>query len=175
VTSKAAKGGKVMKYLWRRLMGRCTSCGQKLKSNQTTTERISEINDRADHQAKSLGRCPQVQSCKKCHKLVFEGEAGFVQSLLLVDMVDIYPRTLQPFTARPAPSEARCRLACGLLTGRGCGDVEKELPNLNQKLTIHSSTHFPIHASRDTNFYPLSRYCQRITKKAQARKVYFQA
>ena len=90
-----------MKYLWRQVTGRCTFCGQKLNSNQTTTERISEINDRADHRAKSLGRCPQVQSCKKCHKLVFEGDAGFVPSLLLVDMVDIYPRTSHGFTSRP--------------------------------------------------------------------------
>lgn len=80
-----------MKHLWRHVTGRCTFCGQKLISNQTTTERISAINDRADHQAKLLGRCPQVQSCQECEKIVFEGETGFVRSLLLIDMLDIYP------------------------------------------------------------------------------------
>jgi len=75
-----------MKYVWRRLTGRCTVCGQKLNSKRAITERISEINDRANRLAKPLGRWPQVQNCTKCHKIVFESESGFVQSLLLIDM-----------------------------------------------------------------------------------------
>ena len=49
-------------------------------------ERLSEINDKAAHLTTLLGRKPQTQSCKKCHRMVFEGELGFVQSLLLIDM-----------------------------------------------------------------------------------------
>jgi len=75
-----------MKYLYRRLTGRCISCGQKLESNQTVAERVAEINKRSSRLANSLGRWPQVQSCMRCHKIVFEGEEGFVQSLLLIDM-----------------------------------------------------------------------------------------
>jgi len=75
-----------MKYLWRRLTGRCALCGQRLNSKQTIAKRMAEINKRSSRLAKSLGRWPQVQSCKRCHKIVFEGEAGFVQSLLLIDM-----------------------------------------------------------------------------------------
>lgn len=76
-----------MKYLWRRLTGRCTWCGQKFKPKQKRgRERISEINDKAVGLAASLGRWPQVQSCEKCHRIVFEGQSGFVQSLLLINM-----------------------------------------------------------------------------------------
>jgi hypothetical protein len=85
--SKAPKGGELMKYLWRLLTGRCTSCGQKLKSKQPIMERVSKINNKAEFLAASLGRKPQVQSCKKCHRIIFEGDPGFVQSLLLIDMV----------------------------------------------------------------------------------------
>ena len=87
------KGDGMMKHLWRLLTGRCTSCGQKLKSKQTGTERVSEINNKADLLAASFGRRPQVRSCEKCHRIVFEEELGFVQSLLLIDMdLDIYPK-----------------------------------------------------------------------------------
>ncbi len=75
-----------MKHLWRLLTGRCTSCGQKLKSKQTMIERLEEINNKGSRLAKRLGRMPQVQSCKNCHRIVFEGEPGFVQSYLLIDM-----------------------------------------------------------------------------------------
>ena len=80
------KEGGMMKHLWRLLTGRCTSCGQKLKSKQTVTERVSEINNKAGLLATSFGRRPQVQSCEKCDRIVFEGEQGFVQSLLLIDL-----------------------------------------------------------------------------------------
>ena len=76
----------MMKHLLKRLNRRCTSCGQKLKSKHTKIERLEEINNRGSLLAKRLGRTPQVQSCKNCHRIVFEGEAGFVQSYLLVDM-----------------------------------------------------------------------------------------
>lgn len=75
-----------MKYLLRRLAGQCTSCGQKLKSEQTMTKRMSEINSKADVLTTSFGRKPQVQSCNKCHRIIFEGDKGFVQSVLLTDM-----------------------------------------------------------------------------------------
>jgi len=75
-----------MKYLWRRLTGRCISCGKKLKSKQTEEEAVLEINNNAARLTKSLRRWPQTQNCKKCHRLVLEGQLGFVQSLLLIDM-----------------------------------------------------------------------------------------
>jgi hypothetical protein len=75
-----------MRSLWRWLTKRCASCGQRLDSEKAIREQVSEINDRASRLAKSLGRWPQVQSCKRCHKIVFEGESGFVQSLLLIDI-----------------------------------------------------------------------------------------
>ena len=75
-----------MKHLWRLFTGRCTSCGQKLRSKQTMIERLKEINNKGSRLAKQLERMPQVQSCKKCHRIIFEGELGFVQSLLLIDM-----------------------------------------------------------------------------------------
>jgi len=73
-----------MKYLWH-FTGRCKSCGQKLKSEQTIEERLQEINNIASHLAVKLGRQPQTQTCKECYKVVFEGEPGFTQSLLLID------------------------------------------------------------------------------------------
>jgi hypothetical protein len=75
-----------MKHLHRRLTGRCISCGQMLKSKQTITTRIVEINNKGTRLASRLGRTPQTQSCKKCHRIVFEGEPGFVQNYLLIDM-----------------------------------------------------------------------------------------
>ena len=87
-----------MKYLWRRLTARCMSCGQKLTLGQTETERIVQINKRSTKLAKSLGRWPQVQSCRKCHKIVFEGEPGFVQSFLLIHMD--YPGPMLPKPVR---------------------------------------------------------------------------
>lgn len=75
-----------MKYLWRRLTRRCTFCGQKLNSKQTAAERLVEINNRGNRLIEQLGRQPQVQGCKRCHRIVFEGEQGFVHSLLLIDM-----------------------------------------------------------------------------------------
>jgi len=84
-----------MKYLCRFLTWRCTSCGQKLKLKQTTAERLIELNDRAERLAASLERKPQTQSCTKCHKVVFETEPGFVQTYLLIDMVQAPALTKQ--------------------------------------------------------------------------------
>lgn len=75
-----------MRYIWRKLTKRCIFCGQKLNSKQTTAERLAEINNKGNRLIERLGHSPQVQSCKKCRKIVFEGEQGFVQSLLLIDM-----------------------------------------------------------------------------------------
>ncbi len=75
-----------MKHLCRRLAGRCISCGQKLNSKQTTTARIVEINNKGSRLASRLGRMPQAQTCKKCNRIVFEGQPGFVQNYLLIDM-----------------------------------------------------------------------------------------
>jgi len=75
-----------MNYIWRRLTGRCVSCGQKLNSKQIISDRMSEINQRAARLTKTLGRRPQVQTCRKCQQIVFESEPGFVQSYLLIDL-----------------------------------------------------------------------------------------
>ncbi|MCK4753426.1 MAG: hypothetical protein KAS75_08260 [Planctomycetes bacterium] len=75
-----------MKYLWWRLTQRCTLCGQKPNRKQTTEERLLEVNKRSSRLAKQLGHMPQTSNCEKCHMIVFEGEAGFVQSYLLADM-----------------------------------------------------------------------------------------
>lgn len=79
-------GGKKMKHLCRRLTGRCPSCGQKLNSKKTTTARIVEINNKGTRLASRLGRMPQTQTCKKCNRIVFEGQPGFIQNYLLIDM-----------------------------------------------------------------------------------------
>ena len=93
-----------MKYLWRLLNARCTLCGQKLESSQTVAERVTEINRRNARVAKSLGRYPQAQSCKKCHRIVFESEPGFVRSILLIDMD--YCRPFIPQADNNQPSGA---------------------------------------------------------------------
>ncbi len=80
-----------MKYLWRRLTKRCTCCGQQLNGHQTINDRIIEINRRAIRLTEELGRIPRAQNCKKCNRLVFEGEPGFVQRYLLVDILDYEP------------------------------------------------------------------------------------
>lgn len=76
-----------MVSMWRRLRGRCTSCGQGLNGRQSAVQRVSEINDRVDYLTLELGREPLAQSCPKCHQIVFEGERGFVQRYLLVDII----------------------------------------------------------------------------------------
>ncbi len=75
-----------MKHYWRRLTGRCTSCGQKLNSKKTLSTRIEEINNKGTRLASKLGRTPQARSCKKCNRIVFEGDPGFDPSYLLIDM-----------------------------------------------------------------------------------------
>ena len=76
-----------MKYVWRILMGRCTCCGQPLNGHRPSREVLAEINDRASRMADELGRSPRAQNCHKCNHLVFEGEPGFVQRYLLVDII----------------------------------------------------------------------------------------
>ena len=75
-----------MKYMWRKFLGKCTCCGQNLKTMKPANKRVAELNNRSSRLAKSLGRWPLVQSCKKCGKMVLEGEPGFVLSFLLIDL-----------------------------------------------------------------------------------------
>jgi len=76
-----------MKYVWRRLTGRCPRCGQRLNGYQAASARILEINTRATRLTEALGRSPLAQNCNKCSRIVFEGESGFVQRYLLVDIL----------------------------------------------------------------------------------------
>jgi len=76
-----------MVYMWRRLRRRCTLCGQMLNSGENPSQRVSQINDRASRRTEELGRRPLAQSCPRCHQIVFEGEPGFVERYLLVDIV----------------------------------------------------------------------------------------
>lgn len=75
-----------MKSLWRLLKQRCTCCGQKLNPKQTPAERLAKINDKGRRLTRQLGRAPQIQSCRKCHRILFEGQTGFEQNYLLIDM-----------------------------------------------------------------------------------------
>lgn len=75
-----------MKSLYRRVTGRCSCCGQKLKPNQKTYERLSQINQRANRISQFLGRKPKVQSCRECKQILFEGERGFEPTYLLIDV-----------------------------------------------------------------------------------------
>jgi hypothetical protein len=95
-----------MRYIWRKLTKRCIFCGQKLKSKQTTAKRLVEINNKGNRLIERFGHTPQVQSCKKCHRIVFEGEPGFVQSLLLIDMeLGISPK--KKIAIRPEHSDVK--------------------------------------------------------------------
>ena len=76
-----------MTYVWRMLTGRCTRCGQPLNGHRNASIVITEINSRMSRLAGELGRNPRAQNCHKCNRLVFEGEPGFVQRYLLVDIV----------------------------------------------------------------------------------------
>ncbi len=76
-----------MRYVWRRLTGRCTRCGQPINGHRPASEVVSGVNDRANRLAKEFGRSPRAQNCRKCNRLVFEGEPGFVQRYLLVDIL----------------------------------------------------------------------------------------
>jgi len=97
-----------MRYFWRNLTGRCACCGQKLELKQTSTERLAQINRRARRLAKTLGRWPQVQSCRRCHKLVFEGELGFVPRYLLIDLLPPVRRE----KARMVPAVSGADIEC---------------------------------------------------------------
>ena len=76
-----------MRFVWRVLTKRCTCCGQRLNGHRDSSEVTSEINSRVDRLAEDLGRSPRAQNCNKCNRLVFEGEPGFAQRYLLVDIV----------------------------------------------------------------------------------------
>ncbi|MGA2071363.1 MAG: hypothetical protein ABSG97_08425 [Sedimentisphaerales bacterium] len=76
-----------MRYVWRRLTGRCTKCGQLLNGHQTASQRVVDLNARAGRITEILGRLPRAQNCGRCNHIVFEGEQGFVQRYLLVDIV----------------------------------------------------------------------------------------
>jgi hypothetical protein len=76
-----------MRYVWRKLTGRCTKCGQWLNGHQTAGQRVVDLNNRAGRIAEELGRPPQAQNCVKCNHIVFEGEQGFINRGLLVDIV----------------------------------------------------------------------------------------
>ncbi|MFH1370703.1 MAG: hypothetical protein ABII09_05400 [Planctomycetota bacterium] len=80
-----------MRYIWRRVLGRCPRCGQRLNGYKTTSERVCEINSRASRLTGELGRTPLAQNCSQCNRLIFEGESGFVQRYLLVDILDWRP------------------------------------------------------------------------------------
>ena len=80
-------GGAVMIYIWRKLTGRCTKCGQWLNGHQTASQRVIDLNARANCITEMLGRPPSAQNCDKCGHIVFEGEQGFVQRYLLVDIL----------------------------------------------------------------------------------------
>ncbi len=69
------------------LRGRCSCCGQKLNGNRSASERVSDLNRRAEHLTVILGRRPLAQNCQECQKIIFETECGFVQRYLLVDIV----------------------------------------------------------------------------------------
>jgi hypothetical protein len=76
-----------MMHVWRRLTGCCPRCGQRLNGHQAASERVLEINNRATRLTEALGRSPFAQNCNKCSRIVFEGESGFVQRYLLVDIL----------------------------------------------------------------------------------------
>ncbi|GEM_PF-5688142 len=75
-----------MRYVWRLITRRCTRCGQSA-SGDSAGERVIDLNDRAIRIAQRLGRAPRAQNCNKCNHLVFEGEHGFENRCLLVDII----------------------------------------------------------------------------------------
>jgi hypothetical protein len=68
------------------MSGRCGECGQKLHATRRIERRLLRINHKAERLSKSLGRRPRVQTCRKCNRIVLEGQAGFVDNYLLIDM-----------------------------------------------------------------------------------------
>ncbi len=76
-----------MRYIWRKLTGRCPRCGQRLNGHQAAGDSVLEINSRATHLTEVLERSPLTQNCSECGRIVFEGEPGFVQRYLLVDIL----------------------------------------------------------------------------------------
>lgn len=69
------------------MTGRCPQCGQRPNGYHDNNDRIEEINTRVTQLAEELGRSPLAQNCHKCNRIVFEGEPGFIQRYLLVDIV----------------------------------------------------------------------------------------
>ena len=76
-----------MRYLWRKLTGRCTKCGQRLEGHQSEHQRVEDLNTRAETISETLGRPPRAQNCVQCNHIIFEGEHGFIRRCLLVDIV----------------------------------------------------------------------------------------
>ncbi len=76
-----------MELLYRKLINRCVQCGQKLNSSHPTMLQVSRINERFSNLTKTLGRAPMVQNCSRCQQIIIEGESGFVQRGLLIDIV----------------------------------------------------------------------------------------
>ncbi len=75
-----------MRALYRKLTARCVQCGQKLDSNHSATTQATRVNKRFSDSLKTLTRTPMVQNCRKCQRIIFEGEPGFVQRCLLTDI-----------------------------------------------------------------------------------------
>ena len=76
-----------MELLYRKLTNHCVQCGQKLNSSHPTMVQVSRINERVSNLTKTLGRAPMVQNCNRCQRIIFEGESGFAQRGLLVDIL----------------------------------------------------------------------------------------
>ncbi len=76
-----------MKLLSWTLNNRCVQCGQELNSSHPTIVQVSKINKRFSNLTKTLSRAPMAQNCGRCQQIIFEGESGFVQRGLLIDIV----------------------------------------------------------------------------------------
>lgn len=73
--------------LWRGLVQRqCPNCSQKLLPKLTMVQEIASRNLRQRTLAELFGRPPRRQNCRKCGRIVFEGERGYQwDPLLLMD------------------------------------------------------------------------------------------
>ena len=73
--------------LWRGLVQRqCPNCNQKLLPKLTMVQQIARRNLRQRRLVELFGRTPRRQTCRKCGRVVFEGETGYQwDPLLLMD------------------------------------------------------------------------------------------
>jgi hypothetical protein len=94
-----------MKF-WRGLTQRtCPNCGQRELIELTMVQRVAQRNLREGRLAELFGRKPRAQSCRKCGRLVFEGEAGFEwDPLLLIDWDARKRVSTSPVSPRRLPS-----------------------------------------------------------------------